>query len=126
VFEPVEIQMAEEVDEQAIRVGSIWLKGPENEWMPGEALKLRGDSRVWRVLQVAELKVKLIFDSRRHPLSRWVRKAATSFDQRHAIAWPVYSIDGVARALRHSFFAPGDLYLDTRCGIVRGLSSTEK
>ena len=126
VFEPVEIQMAEEVDEQAIRVGSIWLKGPENEWMPGEALKLRGDSRVWRVLQVAELKVKLIFDSRRHPLFRWVRKAAIGFDQRHAIAWPVYNIDGVARALRHSFFAPSDLYLDTRCSIVRGLSSTEK
>ena len=39
----------------------------------------------------------------------------------------MYIIDGVASALRHTSFAPGDLYLDTRDGRrVRPLSGREK
>ena len=28
---------------QASRVGSLWIRGPEGSWMPGEALKFKGD-----------------------------------------------------------------------------------
>ena len=113
---------------QALRIGSIWLRGPERCWMLGEALKLRGDHRVWRIIETTKWKLRLIFDSRSQPAFMWITKERVSFSQRHWIEWPVHSIHGVARAIRHTAFAPGDLYLDDRSchSIVRPLSGEEK
>ena len=108
-------------------VGKMWLRGAKDAWMPGEALKLFRDDRVWRVLEVAEDRLKLIFDCRRNPKFRWIRKSSLRFSQRHWISWPVHGIDGIAKAIRHTNFAPGDLYLNDRLGvIVRPLSGSEK
>ena len=46
---------------------------------------------------------------------------------RHGISWPVHSIDGICKAIRHTNFAPGDLFLDARQGkVIRSLSHLEK
>ena len=95
--------------------------------MPGEALKLPRDSKVWRILEESDGMLKLIFDCRKNPKFRWIYKSSLAFSQRHWISWPVYTIDGAAKAIRHTNFAPGDLYLDDRTGeIVRPLSGKEK
>ena len=96
--------------------------------MEGEALQLPGDHRLGRVIQITRQKVRLIFDSRSQPKFRWLWKSELSFDFRQWIEWPVYSIHGVARAIRHTAFAPGDLYLDNRGeeDIGRPLSDQEK
>ena len=115
-------------DLQAFRVGSVWLRGLENQWMKGEAIKFPGDNRVWRILEITHLKLRLIFDSRSQPKFIWICKSEVDFSLRHWLEWPVYSIHGVARAIRHTAFAPGDLYLDDRDGkaMVRPLSPQEK
>ena len=82
--------------------------------MPGEGLKLEGDARPWRILQTTASSLRLIFDDRRQPKFRWVLKSRLSFNQRHWIEWPVYSFDGVAKAIRHTNFALGGLFLDAR------------
>ena len=113
---------------RATIVGFVTLKGPESEWMLGEGLKLKGDSRAWRVLEIQGDWLRILHDSRRHPKFRWVRQGTVSFDQRCAIKWPVYSMCGLAKAIRHTAFAPGDLYLDHRAehNLVRPLSGREK
>ena len=113
---------------QAQRVGSLRVRGPEHEWMEGEALKLPNDHRVWRIIQLTRNKAGLIFDSRSQPKFRWEWRRDLYFSWRHWVEWPIYSIHGVARAIRHTAFAPGDLYLDDRCGedLVRPLSAEEK
>ena len=112
----------------ATQVGYLVLKGPEDEWMCGEGLKLEDDGRVWRVFQITRAKLKIFFDSRSQPEFRWLRKDTLCFSQRGEVRWPVWSVDGVAKAIRHTNFAPGDLFLDDRDGqgIVRPLSDQEK
>ena len=113
---------------QACQVGSVWLRGSENQWMKGEAIRFPGDNRVWRILEITHLKFRLIFDSRSQPKFIWIFKSEVNFSLRHWLEWPVYSIRGVARAIRHTAFAPGDLYWDNRDGesMVRPLSPQEK
>ena len=117
-----------EVTGQARRAGSLWIRGPAQKWMEGEAVKFEGDHRVWRILRITRSKVKLMFDSRSLPKFQWVLKSDMCFSDRHWVEWPVYSIHGVARAIRHTCFAPGDLYLDDRgqTAVVRPLSNEEK
>ena len=79
-------------DLQAVRVGSVWLRGPANQWMKGEALKFPGDNRVWRILEITHLKLRLIFDSRSQPKFMWICKSQVDFSLRHWLEWPVYSI----------------------------------
>ena len=73
-------------------------------------------------------KLQLFFDSRRAPVFSWIFKSEVSFSQRCQVDWPVFSIDGVAKAVRHTNFAPGDLFLDDRgpLAVVRPLSDLEK
>ena len=112
----------------ATRVGSLWIRGPVDEWMPGEALKLEGDHRLWRILVIEGGFAKIIFDERSNPKFRWICLSSIPFSQRRWLTWPVYCINGCAKAIRHSEFAPGDLYLDRRGGYdcVRPLSGREK
>lgn len=113
---------------KATRVGSLWIRGPIGEWMPGEALKLLNDPRLWRILEIKQGAARIIFDSRRSPKFRWVKLSALSWNQRCWLKWPVYSLRGCAKAIRHTEFAPGDLYLDRRGNFdcVRPLSGSEK
>lgn len=113
---------------QATQVGELWIRGSTQQWMEGEAIKFPDDHRVWRIIQITKHKLRLIFDCRSNPVFRWVEITKVSFDYRHWIRWPVYSIFGVAKAVRHSAFAPGDLYLDDRGGAqtIRPLSGREK
>ena len=96
--------------------------------MKGEAIKLDGDHRTWRIIEITPRKLRLIFDSKSQPKFLWVEKSSVYFSSRHWIEWPVYNIHGVARSVRHTAFAPGDLYLDDRDGrsMVRPLSGMEK
>jgi len=112
----------------ATRIGSLWIRGPEGQWMAGECLKFRCDHRPWRILEATSDSLKLIFDSRSQPKFRWVYKSELSFCQRHWLEWLVHSLDGYAKAIRHTEFAPGDLYLDSRGGsqTIRPLSGLEK
>ena len=128
VFEPSDDAPGRQEQGSATQIGRIWLRGPEEEWMLGEALKLRGDDRVWRVLDMTDTGIKLLFDSRRAPKFKWLSRSKISLTQRHWISWPVYSIEGIAKAIRHANFAPGDLFLDTRgdSNLVRPLSGAEK
>ena len=98
---------------QAQRVGSLWIRGPEHEWMEGEAVKFEDDHRIWRIIQLTRQKARLIFDSRSQPKFQWVKLSDMCFSHRHWIEWPVYSTHGVAIAIRHTSFAPGDLTLIT-------------
>ena len=109
-------------------VGTLHIRGHKDKWMPGEGIRLQGDERTWRVLEVTRRKLKIFLDSRRNPEFRWMWQSELSFDQRCWIEWPVLSIDGVAKAIRHTSFAPGDLFLDDRreCALVRPLSNREK
>ena len=44
-----------------------------------------------------------------------------------ALTWPVYSVQALAKAMRHTSFAPRDLYLDHRApNLVRPLSGLKK
>ena len=117
-----------EIDcKRASKVGELHIRGDADKWMEGEALKLPGDCRLWRELELSDGWSRLIFDCRSNPKFRWVRTSSLKFSQRQWLKWPVYSIDGVAKALRHTNFAPGDLYLDTRDGRrVRPLSGRER
>ena len=81
-------------DLQAIRVGSVWLRGPANQWMKGEALKFPGDNRVWRILEITHLKLRLIFDSRSQPKFMWICKSQVDFSLRHWLEWPVCPLSG--------------------------------
>ena len=110
------------------RVGSLWIRGWKDQWMEGEGLKLVDDHRVWRVIQITPYKLRLIFDSRCKPKFTWIDTQDVSFSQRHWIEWPVYSIHNVARSIRHTAFAPGDLYWDDRGSehLIRPLSGEEK
>ena len=112
----------------ATRVGWCSLCGPDDAWMCGEGLKLTGDGRTWRVLSETKWKLKLFIDSRRAPVFLWIFKTEVNFSQRCQVDWPVFSIDGVAKAIRHTNFAPGDLFLDDRGphAVVRPLSDLEK
>ena len=95
--------------------------------MLGEAIKVSGDHRPWRMLEITDGSVKLIFDDRSNPKFRWELKKNLSFKMRHGISWPVHSIDGICKAIRHTNFAPGDLFLDARQGkVIRPLSHLEK
>ena len=49
---------------QATRVGSLWGRGPHGSWMMREHLKLDGDHRVWRIIQLTKYNARLVFDSR--------------------------------------------------------------
>ena len=115
-------------DLQATRVGSLWLRGRANQRMKGEAIKFPSDNRVWRILEVTQLKLRLIFDSRSQPKFMWICKSQVYFSLRYWLEWPVYNIRGVARAIRNTAFAHGDLYWDNRSGegVVRPLSPQEK
>jgi hypothetical protein len=90
-------------------VGVMNIRGSADQWMEGEALKLPGDHRLWRVLELTDGWSRLIFDCRRNPKFRWVRVSSLRFSQRRWLQWPVFSINGLAKALRHTNFAPGDL-----------------
>ena len=96
--------------------------------MCGEGLKFDGDNRVWRVLQITKNKLKILFDFRNQPKFQWVNKSELNFSQMHWIEWPVFDIDGVAEAVRHTNFAPDDLFLDDRGErpLVRQLSDQER
>ena len=69
----------------ATQIGVLYLQGPRDEWMCGEGLKLSGDARVWRVLQITKSKLKVLFDSRSQPEFKWVLKADLSFSQRRTV-----------------------------------------
>ena len=109
-------------------MGTIWLRRPKDEWMPGEAIKFQGDHRPWRILEITRDRLRLVFDSRSNPKFRFEKKADLSFSQRYWLRWPVYSTLSLAKAIRHTEFAPGDLYLDHRFlhSAVRPLSGREK
>jgi hypothetical protein len=71
--------------------------------------------------------VRLLFDSRSNPEFKWISKDNLSFDQRRWSTWPVFSMEGIAKAVRHTNFAPGDLDFDPRGGgCVRQLPGVEK
>lgn len=72
-------------DQHATRIGSIWLHGWEDCWMKGEALKLKDDHRMWRIIEITTYKLRLMFDSRSQPKFLWVSKKGVSFAQRHFI-----------------------------------------
>jgi site-specific DNA-cytosine methylase len=113
---------------RATQVGVVRVRGPASKWMLGEGLKLKGDHRVWRVIEFDGDCMKIIFDNRRSPKFRWVHRESVKLSQRHPVEWPVYSMCGLAKAIRHTSFAPGDLYWDHRLGpeAVRALSGREK
>ena len=113
---------------RASRVGSMWIRGSADCWMPGEALKFNGDCRPWRILKIEGDWARLIFDSRSNPQFKNVALSKLNFEQRYWIEWTVFSMSGLAKAVRHTEFAPGDLYLDLRGGgsAVRPLSGSEK
>ena len=93
---------------QAIQVGNIWLRGPAEGWIEGGALKLAGDSRLCRIIRITEFELRLIFDSKSQPQFLWLFKSDVNFSMRQWLQWSVYNIRGIARAINHTSFAPGD------------------
>ena len=105
------------------------LEGKPDAWTLGEALLLRNDLREWRIIEMTEDRMRVLYDDRRAPVFRWIHNSQARFNNRAAIWWKVFSIHGVAQAVRHTAFAPGDLYLDDRDetpGVIRQLSPQEK
>ena len=109
--------------------GFILIQG-KGSWMLGEGVKFPSSRRVWRVIELTESHVRLLFEApiRRNSKFQWFSRHCLSLSFRRSIRWTVYSMLGVARAVRHTAFAPGELYLDERGpgpGICRPLSGHE-
>ena len=109
------------------RIGWYWLRGEPSRWTLGEAVKLPDSSKLWRLIEIKGRSVRLLYDLRKEPIFKWVKRDSLSFSWMAWIKWPVYSTRSVAVAVRRTHFAPGDLYLDPRVpGLVRPLSGLEK
>ncbi len=110
-------------------VGWVSLSGEGSLWMLGEAVWIRNDSRPWRIIGQSDHMLQLLYDLRAAPVFKWIHKSQLSEANRVSSRWKVFSIRGVAQSVRHTNFAPGDLYLDDRdperC-MVRPLSGLEK
>ena len=91
---------------KATQAGVVKLKGSDSGWMLGEGLKLKTDHRVSRVMELDGEWMKLIFDCKRASKFRWVRQNSVRLSQRHTVEWPAYSLCGLAKAIRHTSFAP--------------------
>ena len=117
-------------------VGFFNVVSPSNdarEWALGQALTLRGSQDVKRLLERKEVRgiiwVTLLREEKNRAFSefKWVRQSQLSTTVKSDLWWPVFSLDWVARSVRSTAFAPGDLYLDDRAGlVVRQLSGKEK
>ena len=107
--------------------GFILIQG-SGSWTLGEGVKFPSSRRIWRVIQLTDTHVRLLFEapSRRNSEFQWFSRERLKLSFRRSMRWTVYSLLGVARAVRHTSFAPGDLYLDERGpAICRPLSGHE-
>lgn len=59
-----EFEVSELSNSRATQVGCLWLRGPVDEWMLGEAIKVSGDHKPWRILEIIDGSVKMVFDDR--------------------------------------------------------------
>jgi hypothetical protein len=85
-------------------------------------------NKIWRVIEEEADYVRGFDDVNAAPHFRWVHRSKLYDCNKVALSWPVYSIDAVAKPVRSSNFAPGDLICDARISecAVRCFSAEEK